>query len=105
MSARAVRRIVLVVCVAGIAGMIASSIADNNGAAMTFGIVTAVAVLCLMVATSVTGGGRVPVPAEAEARGERVEAMVRELIDAGADEQRVRSLVGEAVRLGRAQQP
>ena len=53
MTARAVRRLVAVVCVAGIAGMIASSIADNNGAAITFGVITAVAVLCSMTATAV----------------------------------------------------
>lgn len=52
-SAGAIRRVVAVVCVAGIAGMIASSIADNNGAAITFGVVTAVAILCSMTATAV----------------------------------------------------
>ena len=53
MSPGAIRRLVAAVCVAGIAGMIASSIADNNGAAITFGVVTAVAVLCSMTATAV----------------------------------------------------
>ena len=53
MNPSAIRRIVAVVCVAGIAGMIASSIADNNGAAITFGVVTAVAILCSMTATAV----------------------------------------------------
>ena len=49
----AVRRAVIAVCVVGIAGMIAGSVADNNGMALTFGLVTAVAVLCLMVAPAV----------------------------------------------------
>ena len=53
MSPRTVRRIVAVVCVGGIAGMIASSIVDNDGAAITFGVIAAVAVLCSMTATAV----------------------------------------------------
>jgi hypothetical protein len=40
---RIVRRLVLVVFVGGIAGMIVGSIADNNGTAITFGLITAVA--------------------------------------------------------------
>ena len=52
-SAGAIRRVVAVVCVAGIAGMIVSSIAENNGAAITFGVITAVAILCSMTATAV----------------------------------------------------
>lgn len=94
MSATAVRRAVVAVCVAGIAGMIVSSIADATGAALTFGLVTAVAVLCSMVATAVAGR-----PDEAQAA--RVEAGVQELVAAGADEDAVRRLVGDAVRMGR----
>ncbi len=45
--------ITLVVCVAGIVGMIVTSILNHNGAAVTFGLVTAVAILCSMVAKSV----------------------------------------------------
>lgn len=105
MSARTVRRLVVAVCAAGIAGMIVGSIADNNAVAMSFGLVTAVAVLCLMVATAVTGGGRVPLDAEADARAQRVEDLVAGLVRAGADEAEVRRLVGEAVRLGAARRP
>ena len=94
MSAVAVRRAVLAVCVLGIAGMIVSSIADNTGAALTAGLVTAVAVLCAIVATAVGG------PADEE-QAARVEAGVQELVAAGADEAAVRRLVGEAVRLGK----
>ncbi|HVF75236.1 MAG TPA: hypothetical protein VM938_09305 [Acidimicrobiales bacterium] len=94
MSATAVRRLVVAVCVLGIAGMIVSSIADNTGAALTCGLVTAVAVLCAIVATAV--GGR---PDEEQAA--RVEAAVQELVAAGAEEAAVRRLVGEAVRLGK----
>lgn len=103
MSPRAVRRVVLAVCVAGIAGMIVSSIADNNGAAMTAGIVTAVAVLCLIVATAVTGGGKVGAEAHLELLASQVEEHVEVVVSQGANEDDVRRLVGAAVKLGRAQ--
>lgn len=98
MSAQAVRRFVITVCVAGIAGMIAGSVADNNGIAITAGIVTAIAVLCLMVATAVTGGATV-------GSGERVEELAGDLVADGADEAAVRDLIREAVKLGRSQRP
>jgi hypothetical protein len=110
-GAGTVRLVAIVVCVAGIAGMIVTSALDHNGAAITFGILTAVAILCSMVATSVaadahrgTGAGA---PANSRAADQReamaamVEDQVRHLVDSGGDEQAVRRLVGEAVRLGR----
>ncbi|MGI8807259.1 MAG: hypothetical protein ACR2KK_05370 [Acidimicrobiales bacterium] len=107
-STRAVRRVVLTVCVSGIAGMIVASVNDNNGAALTFGLVTTVAVVCLVVATAVTrpvGAGAVgpdaPAPVD-EAQAARVEELVTRLVASGTDEQAVRSLVREAVRLGRS---
>jgi hypothetical protein len=112
LSARTVRTVTLVVCGLGIAGMIVTSILNHNGAAITFGLVTAVAVLCSMVAKAVAAeaerrlGGpvgsaepRLAVPAEALA--EVVEGQVQAVVAAGADEGAVRQLVGEAVRLGR----
>ena len=100
MSPVAVRRVVIVVCVAGIAGMIASSIADNNGAALTAGLVTVVAVLCLIVATAVAVAGAGDATVESLAAD--VDEQVDLLVEAGADEAKVRALVGAAVRLGRA---
>jgi hypothetical protein len=96
----AVRRLVIGVCVAGIAGMIVSSIADNTGAALTAGLVTAIAVLCLIVATAVTAARGVGID---ELLAADVEERVAELVDAGADEAAVRRLVRAAVHLGRAQ--
>ena len=100
MSPRAVRRVVIAVCVAGIAGMIVSSIADNTGAALTAGLVTAVAVLCLIVTTAVTGPNGVGIR---DLLASDVEERVEALVANGADEQDVRDLVGAAVKLGKAQ--
>ncbi len=87
-------------CAAGIAGMVVGSIADDNTVTLTFGLVTAAAVACLIVATAVTDGG----PADAdEAVGRRIEEQVKALVAAGADEAAVRDLVREAVVLGRSQ--
>ncbi|HUP87090.1 MAG TPA: hypothetical protein VM143_15665 [Acidimicrobiales bacterium] len=89
----------IAVCVAGIAGMIVSSIADNDGAALTAGLVSAVAVLCLIVTTAVTGPLGVGIEDQlAEDLETRVEALVAD----GADEGDVRAAVAAAVRLGRA---
>jgi hypothetical protein len=53
MRASTLRWLVAVVCVSGIAGMIVFSVADNNGGAMTFGILTAIASLVLLSVTAV----------------------------------------------------
>jgi len=101
--ARVVRWVVIGVCVVGVAGIIAGSIADNNAVALTFGLVTAVAVVCLMVATAVSGSGT---PAKTggfdDAQAARVEQLVSRLVADGASEDAVRELVGEAVRLGQS---
>lgn len=96
----AIRRAVLATCALGIAGMIVSSIRDATGAALTFGLVTAAAVLCSLVATAVTNTA--PATDDADELGRRVEEHVEELVDAGIDEGFVRALVADAVRLGRA---
>jgi hypothetical protein len=111
-SVGTVRTVTLVVCGLGIVGMIVTSILNHNGAAVTFGLATAVAVLCSMVAKAVAAdaerrlGG--PEGADQLAPGVRVDALaelleqqVQAVTAAGADETAVRQLVGEAVRLGR----
>jgi hypothetical protein len=95
---RLVRRFVLAVCVAGIAGMIIGSARGDNGVALTFGLVTAAAIACLMVATAVSRGAPARSGSDAAAR---VEDLSRQLVDAGAPEAVVRELVREAVRIGR----
>ena len=89
-----VRRIVILVFVGGIAGMIIGSIADNNGTAITFGLITAVAVVCLILVTAVTNQ-------PAAASGAELEDDIQALVDAGADEAEVRALVQKAIDFGR----
>jgi hypothetical protein len=106
---RAIRWAVIAVCVGGIVGMIVTSATDHNGAAITFGIVTAMAILCQMVATTVQnelrGAPKAPLfdtrPADPDAEGAELEERIAALVDAGGDEQAVRELVRRAVRLGR----
>ncbi|MCU1453540.1 MAG: hypothetical protein JWN46_1686 [Acidimicrobiales bacterium] len=113
MSARVVRMGAMIVFFAvGIPGMIVSSIANNTGAGVTFGIIGAIAAVVLLAVTTVTTG-RIPPTALSvgtpsptssvdEADAEALEAKVAALVASGADEDQVRSLVGAAVRLGRS---
>jgi hypothetical protein len=94
------RWVVIVVCVAAIPTMIVGSILERNGIALTAGLCAAVAIGCLLVATTVAPMAR-PVTAEDEAA--RVESLIAELTRQGADEATTRSLAQAAVRLGRAQ--
>jgi len=106
-SVRAVRTTTLVICGAGIAGMIVTSVLNHNGAAITFGLVTAVAILCSMVAKAVAadlGRNAGPLPPTDELAA-LVERHVSAVVAEGASEPAVRQLVGEAVRLGRALGP
>jgi hypothetical protein len=105
-SLHVIRGVVLVVCIGGIAGMIIGTVAtdNNNGVVMTFGVITAVSVLTLIVSTMAVRGSSLETregPVD-EAMAERVEARITSLVDAGADEATVRALVGDAVRLGRS---
>ena len=111
-SLRAVRGVTLVICVAGIAGMIVTSIGGHNGAAITFGLITAVAIVCSMVSTAVaaetahrlTGRGGLDGIDQAlpvDGLAEIVESQVQAMVSAGVEEDAVRALVGESVRLGR----
>lgn len=106
---RAIRRIVIVVFVLGIGGMIAGSILDNNGFAITFGLITAIAALALVLVTQVSPPGSLAKPGEAaplvvdEQLAADLETRIETLVASGADETQVRKLVGRAIELGRQQ--
>lgn len=105
-SPRLVRRGVLVVFVAGIIGMIVSSILDSTGGAITFGLITAVAAISLVLVTSVSApealSGRSAADAAVDERvAADLEARVQSLVSAGADEDDLRRLVSRAIEFGR----
>jgi hypothetical protein len=91
----AVRVVLRLVAVAGIPGVIAGSIADNDAVALCFGALIAVAAFGLILVTSVTAS-----VTSDDAVGVDVEARVARLVAGGADETEVRALVGAAVKLG-----
>jgi hypothetical protein len=110
MPPRTIRRIVVAVCICGIAGMIVSSIVSSTGGAITFGLVTAVAVVTLIVLTAAVGaeayraeanGGAAP-PITDEVAAQRLEQQIGSMVADGADEDRLRDLVRDAIRLGRS---
>jgi len=120
MSPRILRRIVWLVFVAGVIGMIFGSIRDSNGAAITAGIITAIAATALILITAVAPPGSLakaprddegvdaaPTPEHAvdERLARDLETRVTALVAAGADEEQVRLLVARAVDLGRARPP
>jgi hypothetical protein len=105
-SPRIIRRIVLVVFVLGIGGMIGGSIAEVTGLAITFGLITAIAALALVLVTSVAPEGSLAKQGEAVSRpvdeqlAGDLEDRILALVDQGADETMVRKLVGRAIELG-----
>lgn len=88
----------MVVFVVGIAGMIVGSIADNDGIAISFGLLTATAAVCLMSATWLDPGSA---PVFDEVQAARLEERIEQLVAEGADESELRDLVRQAVLLGR----
>jgi len=100
-------KLIKIVCfglfLAGIPAIIVSSIRGNNeGWVLTFGMITAIAAIILIAVTATTSTKRIDVFNEIEA--ERVELRIRKLVEAGADEVEVRSLVRDTLNLSRGEQ-
>jgi hypothetical protein len=99
-ATRLITRACVTVFVCGIAGLIISSIAgNNNGLVLTIGGAIAIAAIVLMTVNTVTVSDRIDVFDDAAA--EQLEAHIAQLVEQGADEIDVRSLVREARRSGR----
>jgi len=89
-----------VVFAACIAGLIVSSIAGNNeGWVLSIGMVGVGAAIVSIVVSLVTTERRIPVFSEVRAEG--IERHIEALVAAGGDEDKIRTLVREAVDLGR----
>jgi hypothetical protein len=97
MARRWIPRVCAVVFVAGIAGLIISSVAGNNaGVVLSIGLAIVFAAVALLTYGAVTPRQRIE--AFDEARAEQLEQQVNELVATGAPEDKVRALVREAMR-------
>ena len=100
MARRWIPRACAGVFVAGIAGLIISSVAGNNaGYVLSIGLVMVFAAIALLTYAAVTAKERIE-PFD-EARAEQLEAQVAALVQSGAPEAQVRALVRDALRIGR----
>ena len=98
---RAIRIVCVVVFVCGIAGLIISSIAGNNvGVVTTIGLITSLAAIVLLTASTVANRQRID--AFNDALAEQVEGQIGTLVASGAKEDTVRKLVRDAINLGRS---
>ena len=89
------------VFVAGIAGLIITSVNGNNaGYVLSIGLAMVLAAIALLTFGAVTAKERIA-PFD-DAAAEQLEAQVASLVDAGAPEEKVRALVRDAMRLGRS---
>ena len=99
-AVRVIRITSAVVFVAGIAGMIITTIAGNNvGQVTTIGTTTAVVAIVLLVTTVVTNTTRPEVFDEADAQ--RLERRISDLVKSGANETELRAIVRDAIQIGR----
>jgi len=100
MATRLITRACIAVFAGGIAGLIISSVAgNNNGVVLTIGGIIVLAAIVLMAVNTVTVDERID--AFDDAAAEQLEAHVANLVEQGADETDVRTLVREARRSGR----
>lgn len=99
---RVLRPVCGVIFVAGIAGIIVTSINGNNaGWVLTIGMVTAVAAVVLIAVTAALPRPRIDVFDDVVA--ERIEQRIAALVAAGADEAEARALVRDALEMVRGQ--
>ncbi|MEY4366406.1 MAG: hypothetical protein RLZZ305_1750 [Actinomycetota bacterium] len=100
MFRRVLRPVTAAVFVAGIAGIIASSINGNNaGWVLTIGLVTSGFAVVLIAVTAASDRPRIDVFDEAIA--ERIEQRVQTLVAQGASEVEARALVRDALEMVR----
>ena len=103
LAARFLRPVCAAIFVAGIAGIIVTSINGNNaGWVLSIGMVTAIAALVLIAVTATSQRPRIDVFDDAVA--ERIEQRVQLLVSQGASEEEARALVRDAVAMVRGQQ-
>ena len=98
---RVIRILCVTVFVSGIAGLIISSIAGNNvGVVTTIGLITSLAAIVLLTASTVANRQRID--AFNDALAEQVEGQIGALVASGTKEDSLRKLVRDAINLGRS---
>ena len=96
-----IRILCAVIFVAGIAGIIVTSIvSNNNGGIITSGLITSIAAVVLLTASTIATNKHID--AFDEVAAEQLEQQVSALIASGADEDALREAVRAAIDLGRS---
>ena len=96
-----IRIVCAVVFVAGIGGIIATSIvSNNNGGIIGIGLVTSIAAIVLLTASTIATNKHID--AFGEVAAEQLERQVSALVASGANEDAVREAVRAAIDLGRS---
>ncbi len=96
-----IRVLCAVIFVAGIAGIIVTSIvSNNNGGIISIGLITSLAALVLITASTIATNKRID--AFDDVAAEQLEQQVVALVASGANEDAVRAVVRSAIDLGRS---
>ncbi len=96
-----IRIVCAVIFVAGVGGIIATSIvSNNNGGIIGIGLVTSIAAIVLLTASTLATNKRID--AFDEVAAEQLERQVAVLVASGANEDAVREAIRAAIDLGRS---
>ena len=96
-----IRILCAVIFVAGIAGIIVTSIvSNNNGGIIGIGLVTSIAAIVLLTASTIATNKHID--AFDEVAAEQLERQVAALVASGANEDAVREAIRAAIDLGRS---
>jgi len=98
MAAKLIRILCFGIFLAGVPGIIVTSIvSNNNGGIVTIGMCMVAAAIVLITMSATNSSKRLD--AFDEVAAERVENRVRSLVEAGADENDVRALIRDTIDL------
>ena len=96
-----IRIVCAAVFIAGLGGIIATSIvSNNNGGIITIGLITSIAAVVLLTASTIATNKRID--AFDEVAAEQLERQVSALVASGANEDALREAIRAAIDLGRS---
>jgi hypothetical protein len=103
MAAKLIRVLCFSIFLAGVPGIIVTSIvSNNNGGIVTIGMCMVAAAIVLITMSGTTTNKKLDIFNDVAA--ERIENRVQSLVQAGADENEVRALIRDTIDLTRGQQ-